>query len=147
MLSLPVMENGGVCSWQSLVVLLHHRRDLSAVDLHVFLEVARLTEAPATGGADVGSLPRMEPPVDDHLVPGGEGLSTELTAVGPGVGVNPLVFPEKVSPLEVLGAVGALEGPLVGVNTADVEEELSLASMTRTTDITDIRLLSWDIRT
>ena len=57
----------------------------------------------------------------DHLIPGGESFPTELTAVRPGVSMDPLMFPQQVSPLEVLGTVGALEGSLVGVDTTDVE--------------------------
>ena len=78
----------------------------------------------------------------DHLIPGSEGFTTELTAVRPGVSMDPLVFPQQISPLEVLRTVGALEGPLVCVNTTDVEQELAFAGVTGTTDITDIRLLT-----
>ena len=56
--------------------------------------------------------------------------------------MDPLVFPQQVSPLEVLGTVGALEGPLVSVDTADVKQELSLTGMAGTANITDIRLLT-----
>ena len=52
------------------------------------------------------------------------------------------MFSQEISPLEVLRTVGALEGPLVSVDTADVKQELSLAGMAGTADITDIRLLT-----
>ena len=78
----------------------------------------------------------------DHLIPGGEGFTTELTAVRPGVSMDPLMFPQQISPLEVLRTVGALEGSLVCVNTTNVEQELSFPGVTGTTDITDIRLLT-----
>ena len=55
-LDVPVLVDDGVRCRQSLVVLLHHGGDLSPVDLHVFLQISRLTEAPATGGADVRPL-------------------------------------------------------------------------------------------
>ena len=58
-LDVPVLVDHGVRGRQSLVVLLHHGGDLSAVDLHVLLQISRLTEAPATGGADVWSLSSM----------------------------------------------------------------------------------------
>ena len=56
--------------------------------------------------------------------------------------MDPLMFPQQISPLEVLWTVGALEGSLVGVDTADVEQELSFTGVTGATDITDIRLLT-----
>ena len=52
------------------------------------------------------------------------------------------MFPQQVSPLEVLRTVGALEGPLVCVDTPDVEQQLSFPGVAGTADITDIRLLT-----
>ena len=59
-LDVPLLVDDGVGCRQPLVVLLHHGGDLRPVHLHVLLQVSRLTEAPATGGADIRSLPRME---------------------------------------------------------------------------------------
>ena len=56
--------------------------------------------------------------------------------------MDPLVFPQEISPLEVLGTVGALEGPFVCVDTADVKEKFSFPGVTGATDITDIGLLT-----
>ena len=55
-LDVPVLVDDGVRCRQSLVVLLHHGGDLSPVDFHVFLQISRLTETPATGRADVWTL-------------------------------------------------------------------------------------------
>ena len=55
-LDVPVLVDDGVRSRQPLVILLHNGGYLSPVDFHVFLQVSGLTEAPATGGADVRSL-------------------------------------------------------------------------------------------
>ena len=60
----PVLVDDGVRCRQALVVLLHHGGDLSPVDFHVFLQISGLTEAPATGGADVRSLSSVKPPVN-----------------------------------------------------------------------------------
>ena len=62
-LDVPVLVDDGVRCRQPLVVLLHHGGDLSPMDLHVFLQISRLTEAPATGGADVRPLSSVQPPV------------------------------------------------------------------------------------
>ena len=60
-LVVPVLVDDGVRCWESLVVLLHHGGDLSPVDLHVLLQISRLTEAPPTGGADVRPLSGVQP--------------------------------------------------------------------------------------
>ena len=89
--------------------------------LHVFLEVARLTESSAAGCADVGSLSRVKSAVDNHFVPGGECFPTKLAAVWPRVRVNALVFSQQIPPLKVLRAEGTLEWSLMSVDTADME--------------------------
>ena len=63
-LDVPVLVDGGVRCRQALVVLLHHGGDLSPVDFHVFLQISGLTEAPATGGADVRSLSSVKTTMD-----------------------------------------------------------------------------------
>ena len=52
------------------------------------------------------------------------------------------MFPQEISALEVLRTVGALEGPLVSVDTAHMEQQLSFPGVAGATDITDIRLLT-----
>ena len=44
--------------------------------------------------------------MDNHLVPGGEGLAAELAAVGAVIGVNALVLAQQVAALEVLDRRG-----------------------------------------
>ena len=94
--------------------------------LHVFLEVARLTESSAAGCADVGSLSCVKSAMDNHFVPGGEGFPTKLAAVRPRVRVNALVFSQQIPSLKVLRAEGTLEWSLMSVNTSDMEQELPL---------------------
>ena len=43
--------------------------------------------------------------MDNHLVPGGEGLPAELAAVRPVVGVDALVLAQQVAPLEILNGI------------------------------------------
>lgn len=109
-----------------LVVLFNNSRYLSPVHLHVFLQVAGLTEPSSTSCADVWPLSCVQSAVHNHLVPSCEGFPTKFTAVWPRVSVDSLVFSQQIPSLKVLGAECTLEGPLVSVNTPDMEEELPL---------------------
>jgi len=60
----------------------------------------------------------MKSRVHDHLVSLRERLWAVLTGVGPSVRVNPLVFSHQISPLETLGTVRTLVGPLAGVSNS-----------------------------
>ena len=110
------------------------------MNLHMFLQVARLTESSATSCADVRSLPGVKPPVNNHFVPCCECFPTEFTTIRPRVSVNSLMFTQQIPSLKVFGTKGALERSLVSMNTSDMKEQLSLPSVARSTNITYIRL-------
>ena len=69
--------------------------------------------------------------MDNHLVPGGEGLAAELAAVGAVIGVNALVLAQQVAALEVLRTVRALEGSLVGVDATNVKKKFPLPGVSK----------------
>ena len=69
----------------------------------------------------------MQSSMDDHFIPLCKSLLAILTRIRPGVGVNPLMLLEQISPLEVLWTERTLIRPFLGMHTSTMQLEFRSA--------------------